>query len=383
MSGANGDSVLSEGKELIERAQARAPGALISGAALMAAALLTLAGASSCSSDPTDGGQPTGSGGAGGSNAGGGGVGGSQGGAGGEGGSGGIGGTGGAPDPGPNVDTTDPQLYKTNFTPDLADPDAAQALGTQLSFLDTRVEPRGVLVVYLHGAGMPTTCGSNAHGEMLAALGFHVLSPCYLSGYGVGNCGDDFEGCRLEAFEGVDHHAFIDVKPPDSAELRITKGLEYLQTQNPQGDWTYFIDAGKPKWSKIIISGISHGASSAALIGKHRLVSRVVSLSGPLDSGQAWLTKPSLTSIDRFFAFTHTGDDQHEGHLKSFDDLGLVGAPAPVDGEAPPYGGSHRLVSSAQTADGHGATQAGGASPKDGSGAYVYLPVWTYLYAGP
>ena len=39
---------------------------------------------------------------------------------------------------------------------------------------------------------------------MLAGQGFHVFAPCYLSDYGVGSCGDDIGGCRLEAFEGVD-----------------------------------------------------------------------------------------------------------------------------------------------------------------------------------
>lgn len=346
--------------------------------ALLAAAIF--AQAAGCSSETGASGSATSSSGTGGSNTGG--TGGSD--TGGTGGSntGGAGGGGGMADPGPNVDVSDPQLYKISFTAKEADGEATVALGTQLAFLDTNADPRGVLVVYLHGAGAPQTCGSNAHGEMLAGLGFHVLSPCYLSDYGVGNCSDDIEGCRLEAFEGVDHHAFIDVKPSDSAELRITKGLLYLQGKIPQGDWTYFLDGDKPKWSKVIISGISHGASSSAVIGKHRMVSRVVSLSGPLDSGQAWLKAPSITPIDRFFAFTHTDDGQHPGHLQSFADMGLAGDPISIDGAAPPYGGSHRLVSSAATADGHGATQAGGLSPKDANGAYLYLPVWTYMYAG-
>jgi hypothetical protein len=32
--------------------------------------------------------------------------------------------------------------------------------------------------------------------------------------------------------------------------------------------------------------------------------------------------------------------------------------------------------------DGHVSTQAGGSSPKDGDGKYVFLPVWEYLYTG-
>ena len=295
---------------------------------------------------------------------------------------GGSAGAGGVEDPGPNVDTSDPQLYETQFTADQADSAATEVLATQLAYLDTRATPRGVLVVYLHGAGTPSTCGSTAHGTMLAGLVFHVISPCYLSDYGVGNCGDDIEGCRLEAFEGVDHHPLIDVTPPNSIETRVVKGLEYVQTQNPEGDWTYFIDGTTPRWSKIIISGISHGASSSGVIGLHRLVNRVVMLSGPLDTGQAWLTKSTLTPIDRFFGFTHTDDTQHPGHLQAFEDMGLPGSPTSVDDTMAPYGGSHRLMSSAATTNGHGSTQAGGPSPVDGNGDYLFQPVWNTMYTG-
>lgn len=283
---------------------------------------------------------------------------------------------------GPMVDLTDPKLHQFEFKPDEVDPEAKLALGLEHAQLDTTVTPVGKLVVYLHGAGKPDTCGSKSHGAMLASLGFHVVHPCYVSDYGVGNCGDDIGGCRLEAFEGVDHHELIDIAPPDSIETRVVKALEHLQAQHPGGDWQFFIDAGKPRWSHIIISGISHGASSSGLIGMVRQVDRAVMLSGPLDSDQAWLKWPPMTAIDRFYGFTHTGDDQHPGHLDSFADMQLPGAPFTVDGQAPPYDDSHRLVSSAPTGDGHGSTQAGGSSPKDGD-AYVFLPVWKVMYGVP
>lgn len=279
----------------------------------------------------------------------------------------------------PMVDVSDPQLHQFEFKPDQADPGAKLALGNQHAQLDTTVTPLGKLVVYLHGAGAPGTCGSKSHGAMLASLGFHVVHPCYVSDYGVGNCGDDIGGCRLEAFEGVDHHDLIDIQPPDSIETRVVRALEYLQVQHPGGDWQFFIDAGKPRWSHIIISGISHGASTSGLIGLVRPVDRAVMLSGPLDSNQAWLEWGPITPIDRFYGFTHTGDDQHPGHLDSFADMQLPGEPTVVDGAMAPYADSHRLVSSAPTDDGHGSTQAGGSSPKEGDD-YVFLPVWRTMY---
>ncbi|MEP7123219.1 MAG: hypothetical protein ABJE95_19985 [Byssovorax sp.] len=290
-------------------------------------------------------------------------------------GTGGAGGT----DPGPNVDTSDPQLYTLNFKPDDADPAAKTRLGVQPAYLDTRVTPRGLLVVYLHGAGAPGTCGSTAHEQVLAGLGFHVLGPCYTSDYGIGNCGADIEGCRLEAFDGQDHHPFITITPPESIETRVAKGLAYLQTKNPKGDWAYYLDGDKPRWSKIIISGISHGASTSGVIGLHRLTNRVVMLSGPLDTDQAWLKKTPMTPVGLFYGFSHTADPQHPGHLAAFESLGLPGKSTTVDGAMPPFGGTHRLETSAATSDGHSSVQAGGTSPKMGT-SYVFAPVWDYLY---
>jgi hypothetical protein len=123
-----------------------------------------------------------------------------------------------------------------------------------MAFLDTRVAPVGKLVVYLHGAGAPKTCAATGLARMVAGWGFHYVSPCYLADYGVGNCGEDIGACRLEAFEGVDHHRFIDVKPPDSIERRVARGLALLAKRHPQGDWGYFLEGDKPRWSEIIIN---------------------------------------------------------------------------------------------------------------------------------
>ncbi|MCB9570131.1 MAG: hypothetical protein H6710_23475 [Myxococcales bacterium] len=283
-------------------------------------------------------------------------------------------------DLGPMVDVNDPQLYSFEFTPDQADAEATEVLATQLAYLDTTAPLQGKLVVYLHGAGVPTVCGSKEHGQVLAKMGFHVFSPCYRSDYGVGNCGDDIGGCRLEAFEGVDHHPFIDITPPNSIETRVVKGLSYLQAQHPGGDWQYFLDGDAPRWDRIIISGISHGASSSGVIAMNRIVDRAVMLSGPLDTNQAWLKGQPMTAIERFWGFTHTADDQHPGHLQAFADLGMVGDPAVVDDAQPPYGGSQRLVTSAPTNNGHGSTQAGGASPKDANNDYLFMPAWETMY---
>ena len=281
---------------------------------------------------------------------------------------------------GPRVDRTNPQLYSLTFRANEADPAARLALGTETAFLDTRVAPRGRLVVYLHGAGAPTTCGSNEHERLLSSWGFHVIGPCYVSDYGVNNCGADIGGCRLEAFEGVDHHPFVNIPPPDAIETRVVRALQLLQRRNPAGDWAYYLDGTRPRWSAIIISGISHGASTSGLIGQVRSVDRAVMLSGPLDTNQAWLARAGMTARSRYWGLTHRGDPQHPGHLAAFTTLGLPGAAVFIDAMTSPYGGSHRLASAAMTTDGHSSTQAGGASPRDAMGRYLFDPAWRLMY---
>ncbi|MBE2252922.1 MAG: hypothetical protein IAE78_25540 [Myxococcus sp.] len=280
----------------------------------------------------------------------------------------------------PNVDRSSPQLYRFQFTAEAAEPDAGRWMGNQLARLDTRVAPRGLLVVYLHGAGTPTTCGSSAHQELLAGLGFHTIGPCYASDYGVGNCGTEIGACRLEAFDGVDRHPFISIAPAESLERRVVRMLERLQTLNPQGDWRFFLVNGAPRWDRIVISGISHGASSAGLIAKVRSVHHAVMLSGPLDTNQAWLSLPSRTPAAQVFGFTHTGDPQHAGHLAAFEAMGLPGAPTRIEDGGSPWGGSRRLFTSVATTDPHGSTQAGGSAPLNPDGGYRFAPVWRELY---
>jgi hypothetical protein len=295
---------------------------------------------------------------------------------------GGAAGHGGAPAR-PQVERSTPTLTHIEFRADQADPAATQALGRQLAVLDRAVAANGLLIVYLHGAGERKVCGEGerGHERMLAGMGFHVFSPCYRADYDLKLCGDDPGACRLEAFDGIDHSGAIDIKPPDSIERRVVMGLRYLQAKDPGGDWQVFLDGDQPRWSAIIISGRSHGAGSAALIAKHREVARVVMLSGPgFEPG--WLTAPSITPIDRFFAFSHQADSQFQSHVQAWAAMGLRGPPTNVDRAVPPYGGSHQLTSSAPTNHAHSAVAVGDSTPRGDDGSLLYLPVWRYLYGG-
>lgn len=122
---------------------------------------------------------------------------------------------------------------------------------------------------------------------------------------------------------------------------QVIANLKMLQSQYPEEDWGYFLtqDGKDIRWSDVALTGLSHGATTAAVAGRiGACVWRVVSRSGPrdnlcgTDSGKtkcsaplstptydpncpdakvaAWLDQPSKTPMDRFYALVGMGDDQ-------------------------------------------------------------------------
>jgi hypothetical protein len=296
----------------------------------------------------------------------------------------------------PAVDARDKRLVELSVRPEVADPRADRYLEDQYAYLDTRVPSVGRLVVYLAGAnGKPA--GVRTMMQELASYGFHVLSPHYANDYGITRvCSPDREpdeDChgkvRLEAFEGKDHSPHIDVSRPNSAEERVARLLAHLARAHPAGDWGSFLDGAAPRWRDIVIAGHSHGASSAGLISKVRRVRRAVMLSGPFDNrkGQpaAWTGRPSLTPVEDVYGFSHRNEDQHAGHLKDWEAMGLgvLGGVIVVEDASAPYGGSRQLVTAlAPEGNGnpHGTTAAGRASPRNADASYRFRPVWKYLF---
>ncbi len=245
------------------------------------------------------------------------------------------------------VDRANPQLYTIKFKPSEADPATVSNDVTQTAQIDTRVTPRGKLVVTLSGVSNPP--GPLGVAAYAAALGFHAFAIAYTNAYNPSGQNDAniFGNVRLEEFDGMDHTSAITVARPDCVEVRVTKALSYLQTKNAAGDWAYYLNAdGQVRWSDVIFIGHSHGATSAAYFAKIRRIWRAISLSGPRDTNPivaTWLTMASLTPIDRYYGFTGTMDPQYPDHLKAMEVMHYVGAVVDVGRASSPYGNSHRL----------------------------------------
>ena len=260
----------------------------------------------------------------------------------------------------------------------------------QHAAVDPAVEPRGELVIWLMGHNAKLFAELNA-------MGLHVIGPHYARGWFSTCCqqnpvADDCRGnLRLEAATGLDVSDEVDIAPADSLAMRATRMVTHLASERAAGDWGQFLTAdGTLDWSKVVLAGASHGATTAARFAKHQRVARVVCLCGPRDQYQSWQALPSATPPNRFFGFSHVLDGGWTGdhYCRSWQMLGLhqFGPVVNVDSAGPPYGNTRRLISSLPVKDenvAHSSVTPGSRSPKTEDGGYAFLPVWRYLFTHP
>ena len=169
--------------------------------------------------------------------------------------------------------------------------------------------------------------------------------------------------------------------------------MKYLAKENPEGKWDQFLNASKTDllWDKVILSGASHGSTTAARLAKHTKVARVVALCGPRDQFQTWQALPSATPENRYFGYSHVLDGGWTGnhYCRSWEMLGLgqFGPIVNVDQAKPPYGNTRRLITNIDVGGdanrAHGIVTPGSKSHKTKEGSLVHDPVWHYLYTHP
>ena len=263
---------------------------------------------------------------------------------------------------------------------------------TQTADVDTRVAPRGQLVVWLMG-----------HNPVLAekvnGYGYHHISVAYARGwFGTLNTvpadTQHLGNIRLEATAGVDASKAVEIAEADSAKGRATRLVQWLVKKHPQGRWEQFLTAGGKEldWTKVVVGGSSHGATSSARFAMHQQVARVIMFCGPRDNTEDWQAGPSATPLNRFFGYTHvldsgwTGDHYQRSWLMLR--LNQFGPIVNTEKEKAPYGHSRRLITDAplkgtekeQAAKGHGYVTPSKGSPKDPQGRPLQEDVWKYLF---
>lgn len=259
--------------------------------------------------------------------------------------------------------------------------------------VDTRVAPRGKLVIWLMGNSPPLF-------DRLSQLGFHAIQVHYANGWfgklsNQAPAGDDqFLGrIRLEAATGEDFSTAVNIPKPDGMMERAFQLITWLAKENPAGRWDYFLTDNRTglRWDRVIMAGSSHGSTTAARFAKHQRVDRVVMFCGPRDQLETWQALPSATPANRFFGFSHVLDGGWSGHhyCRSWELLGLnaFGPIVNVDQVASPYGNSRQLITDADVKKddrrAHSSVVPGGAAVKNAQGEFIHEPVWRYLFTHP
>ncbi|MFD0894136.1 hypothetical protein KBB96_02650 [Luteolibacter ambystomatis] len=259
--------------------------------------------------------------------------------------------------------------------------------------VDTRVAPQGKLVIWLMGynAGLF---------ERVSGYGLHAIQVHYANGWfsklysGQPPADDLFlSKVRLEAATGEDFSPAVEIPKPDGMMERALQFVKWLDHENPQGRWGQFLteDGKDLRWDRVIISGASHGSTTAARFAKYKAVNRAVLFCGPRDQFEVWQKLPSATPGNRIFAFSHVQDAGWAGdhyprswQLMKLNDYGPI---VNVDSMPAPYGHTRRLISAADVGGNpdkaHGSVTPGGNSPKGPDGKFLYEDVWRYLFTSP
>jgi hypothetical protein len=219
--------------------------------------------------------------------------------------------------------------------------------------LDTRSTQVGKLVIDL---GVT----SGGYQPWLGKRGFHVMGVSFPMCDISNDQGRDHDGdCRLNTFDGIAHGTSSAVTPANSISGHVQAALKSLQQQFATEDWGYFLNAdGSVRWSDVAFTGMSHGATTAAVIGKAVRLYRVVSRSGPRDNAcglpgmaagdfsratppwqancpaasiASWLDAPSATPVARFFAMVGKQDVEYGDIMFAMERMKYPGEPVRWD----------------------------------------------------
>ena len=263
----------------------------------------------------------------------------------------------------------------------------------QQAMVDTRIAPRGRLVIWLMGY-------NEGLFERLSSYGLHTIRVHYANQWFSICCQETpiDQHCRgnirLEAATGEDFSDQVTIPQPDGMAQRAYQFVRWLSQQHPAGNWNQFLSADDSEllWDKVIVAGASHGSTTAARFAKHQKVARVVAFCGPRDQFQSWQSLPSATPENRYFGFSHVLDtgwtDDH--YCRSWEMLGMhkFGPIVNVDDSSPPFQNSRRLITNYDVGGNvkaaHSGVVPGLTSYRDRkTKEFKHEAVWKYLFTHP
>jgi hypothetical protein len=171
----------------------------------------------------------------------------------------------------------------------------------------------------------------------------------------------------------------LNISRSESIVNRAYTLIKYLDKTDPNQGWGNYISGSSPNWEHIAVSGHSQSSGMAAYLGKKVKLARVILFSSPKDHFPrpprlaSWLSEPSATPVDRWYAAYHQKEADSEWFGRCYEALNV-----------PP---SHTRMftlepnpdSQAKGDHYHFSTVGGGCSPRLPNGEYAYQKDWTYF----
>jgi hypothetical protein len=166
---------------------------------------------------------------------------------------------------------------------------------------------------------------------------------------------------RMELWDGVDRVDWVTVNKGDSILDHTIAAIRGAMTQDPDGDWGYFLNAdGTLRTSDVWVVGYSWGSQTWGMISSYVRFGRVICTSGPQAEGfpnGTWITHPSATPNDRKFTLlgfnqpypstdkVDTAPNTVTSMIETTTQAGWVGPPINVKpGDTGPFTGGHQIA---------------------------------------
>jgi hypothetical protein len=195
------------------------------------------------------------------------------------------------------------------------------------------------------------------------------------------------EDARIEVITGADRSNLVSVNAANSIDNRLRALLAWLDQGFPGEDWSTFSTNGEPRWDRIIVAGHSQGGGHAAMIARLRVVRRAVLFASTEPA--PWTATAFATPTRRLYGFVHRLEPSYAGITNSWRRMDFAGPITSVDGESPPFAGSHQLQTSAATCREfppldayHNCVVTDAITPVAPDGTPIFGAVWTYLLEG-
>lgn len=223
--------------------------------------------------------------------------------------------------------------------------------------------------------------------RLAANLGYHCINLAYPNAEAAASCASVADqNCytlfRREVCYGTPGSDQVNVDSLNSIYTRLLKTLIYLNATYPNDGWGQFLSvSGDPiAWNKVVTAGHSQGSGHALMLGKDRVVNRVIMFAGPQDYNYVngntanWISATGKTPVNGLYSFLHLRDEVslYSVQYKALDAMGLLGISDSlrVDFTTAPYQQSHTLYTDA--------------TPKNSgmTGAYHNAPVVDFYTPG-